>query len=647
MSNENPAKVRPEDHYKPSEAAKKVIAEGYRGFYEAKDARDQVLVQFQNHTLQDVWTISRKLFWNSTITKSEDLEALGLDFSLPFVRKEVMDFVGRLTSMNVIPVLGGDGEGQHAMRFLEAMHRKWRLKSRDRVEKFWQILYGVINGTTCEYVGFDGSQREYKFMTSLSEDGTPVFKTEKKKLWNDVYTELVPIEEIYLSKIFERDIQKQGRTFRKQEMSLSQFKKEYPEALYPNAAYAHCGNMIAEDSLFFQLLNASGIIEKDKIQVLTIFDTDKDQKIVLANGVWINPLKGDIEAPNPFSHKMQPYVWSIHEAVDNNLAYGIPMPFKIKDTTKILNTATTMLVERELRAIDPPIISSDFEAPEIIFGQGKVINVNDVDAYKEFRIQEASGSFQNFLNSLQGQQSSFANGGFSQMAPSKQPRSAQEISQLEHLKQQTLGNALVMYYDMVHQELFLVLKTMLQFYAAEKWALSGDDTITRKFTVGDMPLSQGGVGNLDVRIVTETKPAIDLYFESVARSVQTGKKTEIIEASIDFILNLEFFVDSVKLEPEKSSQMERSLYVEQILTPMLQTFVPMGLADAGKTYLRYLEKMGEHPSDYTADGTLTGLMGGRAPAALPATGNQTGNMQQSQRGMMFGGQSSQPVPQDV
>lgn len=636
--------IKPEDKYKPSEAARKVIQQGYTNFYEARDERSRAFEQIQGYTLEEYWTESRQLFWNSKITKSEDLEALGLDFSLPFTRKEVMDFVGRLTSMNMVPVIGGDGAGMHAVRLLTALDRKWRTKSIDRVEKFWQLLSGVVNGTTCIYVGFQGTEREFRYLTSIQKDGTPTFETKKVKKWNDVITENVPLEEMYLRKIWERDIQKQGGTIRKQEMTRDQFDAAFPQALYPNAQYVALGTEIAEDSLFHKLLGGSTILTRSKVQVLTIFDTHKDQHIILANGVWLNPVGNDEIRPNPFAHKMQPYVWAQNEAIDDRFAYGLSLPFKIKDPHKILNTSYTMMVERELREMDPPILSSDFEAPDLIFGQKRVIPVNDVNAYKEMEIKPTSGSYQNFMNSMQGQMTSFANGGFSQMAPSKQPRAAREIVALENLKQQSLGNALVMYYNMIHQELYLRLKTMLQFYSLEKYS-NATDSVLRMFTVGEMPLSTGGVGNVDVRLVRETSDPMKLYFEAVQRSIQTGKKTEIMEASIEFIENLEFFIDTVKLEPEKPSELERSLYVEQVLTPMLKTFIPAGIGDIGKTYLRWLEKMGETPTDYTADSTLQGLMGGRAPA-MPPTGNQTGNMMQSQRGMMFGGQSSLPVPQE-
>ena len=94
----------------------------------------------------------------------------------------------------------------------------------------------------------------------------------------------------------------------------------------------------------------------------------------------------------PFNHKLMPFGWTIWKAIDEKFAYGMSLPFELKDYQKILNTSMTMLVEQELRAIDPPILTSDFEAPELIYGQHKTIQVNDVNAYRPLEASEGSST---------------------------------------------------------------------------------------------------------------------------------------------------------------------------------------------------------------------------------------------------------------
>jgi hypothetical protein len=323
-----------------------------------------------------------------------------------------------------------------------------------------------------------------------------------------------------------------------------------------------------------------------------------------------------------------------------------------------------MLVERELQAINPPIITSDFEAPQLIFGQNRVIPVNDVNAYKEFQIQEATGAYYTMMNSVQGVMGSLAQGGFSQIGPSRQPRSAREILHMENLKQQAMGNTVTMYYDLVRQEILLLLKTMMQFYSAGQ--LSAEDNLVRTFTVPNFALSQGGIGNLEVRFVKKPGDGLKLYFEAAERSVRDGRTTEIVEVPVEIIQNLEFYINDIKLEPEKSTAMERAEWNEQVLQPLLNVFIPAGVADVGKTYLRWAEKHGEHPSSFTLEEAMPQIMSswsnmysGAGMADMPQNQQQQqqfgmppqmgrggapaqqGNMNQSMTGVQFGGQGNQ------
>lgn len=645
MDSTDPTKIKMEDSIPNlSQKAKEVMGGMYEDFYNFRSYRTGAMRQLGGMTLEEYWRESRELFWNSFTTDSEDLRELGLDFSLPFIRKEGMDFLGRITSMNIAPKITGEGMNAYTAKMLHGMQKKWRLKSKDKVEKFWQTLYGMMNGTTCIYIGYDGKKTK-KRMLKKYDPTTGLYDVEEKEvaMVNDAFSELVPIEEIYLAKIWERNVQKQGKTIRMQELTPSDFKAQFPVKMYPDAVYVVPGDQIAEDSLFFQLLSGSGIINTGKIQVLDRFDTDEDERVILANGVWLNRLGADGVAPNPFNHKMQPYVWSQHGPIDEKYAYGQSMPQLLKGSSKLSNTSFTMLVERELRAIDPPVLSSDFEAPELIYGQHKVIPVNDVEAYKEMPMTEASNSFFTMQNALQGMMTSFAQGGSTSAAPSRQPVSAREVLQLDAIKQQTLSNALVMHFDLVYQELMLLLKTMLQFYQAGKY---DEATLLRSFTVPNMPLAQGGTGDLEVRIVKNPQDALMLYFEGVHLSAKKGKPTEILEVPVELLNDLTFNIDDIVLEPQKSDDLKIETWTTNVFNPMMEYFVPAGLADPGKVMQRMLEKNSEHPLDYASEAALGAFLTGKtsAPANIGPLANdvgvRNGKMRQSTVGTIFGGQSN-------
>lgn len=641
----------------PSELELEIVSGVASDYHKFRNLREGPFDQFQGNSLEDYLEISRKLFWNTDITESEDLSDLGLDFSIPFVRKEVMQFLGRITGQNFKGRFNGDNLDIFGTRVLNAIYEKWRFRSNDKNEKFWEILYGLTNGTMCKFIGYNNAKLTKRYLTSYdSSSGNSTMRTKEVPFWNDVWSEIVPLEDIYLKKIYERNIQKQGKLIWKTEMDWKDFRAEFKN--FDNAEYVYPGNQLAEDSLYFRMIDGMGITAGNKVQLLKEYDVLNDEYIIQCNGIWLNPIgkgKKQTKSPMPFNHKMMPFVWSIADPIDDKFAYGLSLPFKTKDAHKIMNVGTTMLVERELRAINPPILSSDFEAPKLIFGTNSVIPVNDVNAYKEMKISEPSSQFFSMMNQMQGFMTEQAQGGATQGGQSRQPKSAKEVIAMENIKQQALGVANTMFYNMLYQEMLLVIKTALQFYSTDKFQKI-DDRIKRLLKIPNTHLTTGGTGNLEVRIVKKKQDDITTFWEAVHKSVVDGKMTEIIEAPADVIQKLDFEITSIDIEPESADEMKKATFFEQVIQPMLSVYVPQGIADLGKVYMRHLEKLGEHPADYSSDKVLPTLMsswGVDTPfnpemAGIKGqqenTGSTTGNLIQSGTGVKFGSQNAGALP---
>lgn len=653
MTTEND-KVRPEDlmaadGIRLSDVEIECAGEAYERFYRYRSYRSGSMLMFQGYPFDDYIKASRELFWNSFATKSEDLRDLGLDFSIPFARKETMDFLGRLTSLNVKPKISGDELDSLGTKILQGMYKKWRFHNNEKVEAFWEILYGLVNGTVCSYIGYNNTELQRRYLREYDpKKGEYKIETKDEKYWDDVCKYIVPVEEIYLPKIWERNIQKQGDLIWRKQMDEADFRAEFGH--YPLSKYVFPGMRIAEDSLFFVLLGGTGTTTANKIEVLRTYDWIKDEYKIVAGGLVLNRLgkgKNFAVPPMPFEHKMAPFTWGILNPLDEKFAYGLSVPFLVKDPHKILNVSYTMMVERELRAIDPPILTSDLEAPDLIYGQHKVIPVQDVNSYKEFNISEPSNQFFAMMNSLQSNMSAQAQGGSTNVVPSRQPKSAREVMQISNLQQQAMSNAITMYYDIIRQQVELVLKTMFQFYTTEKYANS-DKTAIRTLVVSDMPLTLGGVGDMKIKIVKEKSSEYDLFLEGIKESVKNGRKTEIVEVPKEFIKNITFSVDSIMLEPDNQDELEAQSYVQNIIMPMISTYIPAGVGSMEKTMVRHLEKFGENVSDYASDQVIQNLASNKTQQ--PAPGGQknvsaaAGNMQQVLTGMKFGSQNNQGLP---
>jgi hypothetical protein len=326
-----------------------------------------------------------------------------------------------------------------------------------------------------------------------------------------------------------------------------------------------------------------------------------------------------------------------------------------------------MLLEHELRNVSPAILSSDFDSPKIIFGRHDVIPVNDVEAYKEMKLSDPSAAFFNMNAQMKAEMEDVAQGGSQPPANSKQPRSANERLQVAALQQQAMGITLLMYYNILRQQMLLVIKTALQFYPIAKYKKE-QRNILRAINVPNMSLSTGGVGNLSIRIVPKrgkdhdaNQRNLELFFESINQGLLNGKNTEIIEAPVDVIQNLEFEITDIDMEPNQTDEMRRATFMEQVISPLIQTYVPSGIADLGKVFLRHMEKLGEHPVDFASEKVLSQIMATwqsqndfkipPAPAeGAPSVGGQggqgaqTGNVAQATTGAKFGANNANPIP---
>jgi hypothetical protein len=636
------------DGVKPSKKEIQAVADDYYELITWKSYRSGFSRMFRGYDFDSYLALSRELFWNSLSTKSNDLKGLELEFSIPFARKEAMDFLAKLVTLGVKPKIQGDSLDALGMKILNGIYKRWHFKNNEKVETFWELLYGIMNGTVCSYIGYLNTDVQRRYLDSYDpETGEYKISTKDEKYWSDVIKCVVPIEDIYLPKIYERNIQKQGRLIWRTQMDAKDFYAEFGH--YKMAKYVFPGNRIAEDSLYFRLLGGTGTTTSNKIDVLRKYDWIKDEYRITAGGILLNGLGSGEEmefAPMPFKHKMAPFTWGIMNPLDEKFAYGLSVPFMVKDPHKILNTSFNMLVERELRSIDPPIITSDLEAPEFIFGQHKVIGVNDINAYKEFTLAEPSQGFFTMVNSLQQNMSASANGGANIAAASRQPKSARGEANNQQQVQEAQSNAITMYYDILRQRVLLVIKTALQFYGLEKYSQS-DEGAYRTITVANVPLSLGGIGDMQINITDKKRTDIELFLEGIRQSAKNGKKVEVVDVPLEFLQNVECEVTDIVLEPENQSELDKQSYVANVIVPMQNMYIPMKLADPGKVMMRHLEKMGESISDFATEDVMQAIASdkpvqmqqpqqGGGPTGQGNTSMPQGSAIQSGVGMKFG-----------
>ena len=643
--NEN--KVKPEEMRVISQKEKELVAEIYDKYIKWSSVVNSPFKQFNGLNLRQYLRVSRRLFWgydpDATEILNENLNKGKFNIFLPEIRNNILEILSYFLSLRVKPVInaGIDLYKNYIEHICSGVYENWRNVTKDRIEKFWDYLYLIENGTLIKYVGYENVKVKKEYIKP-EKDGNFSFKEREVQLNDEVIAKRIPLENIFFPKLYEPDIAKQGECILIERPPKAQFDIKYGN--FERSKYVVEGSRIHPESAYADIVPLSTV--SDKVEVVKYFDENEDRYVIIANGVWLNPKneKEDV-FPLPYNHKKIPFEKVVFEPFDANFFYGLNLGFKLRTPQQIYNLYNELLLVREMKEISPPILTSDFEAPTIKFGPSKVIPVQDVNAWKELNISPASPSFFQALSLLKANLSIR-----SPVVPlsSRQPRSATEKKIESYRTNQFYENYLRMIWDLFYQEINLVLKTAFQYYPASKIikeTIFGRREFNRVMKIANANLPSGGVGTLEIRMTPKPSYWEELEAEAAIRGRNERAKVEIIEVTPEFLESLDFVITAIQLEQENPPAMEQALFKEK-LAFIVQTFGRM--VSPVKALLRSFEVLKENPSDWLDQNTLEKLYSayeesieGGAPELLLGAPNlntqpQTQNLLQTLRGIESG-----------
>ena len=601
-------KIKPEDLINPSSKEINLLSEIYDKYIKWNTAINSPIPIFRGLNLKQYLNYSRRLFWS---VPDDDIGILGEDFNksefkifFPEIRNNLLDVLSYLLSLRVKPALEVNADNadlyyNYIKKVAEAIYTNWRNITKDKIEKFWDLLYLIENGTLIKYVGYEEIEDTRTYIKY--KDSGYDFVEKKVKVKDEVVAKRVPLQRFLVPKLQEPELSKQGEVMLIEHLPMREFKAKYGK--FERSKYVQTGSRIDNDSIYAGIIPLATI--SDKVEVVKYFDEIRDRYVIFANGVWLNPrTKGNeqVEFPLPYNHKKLPFEKVIFEPADATFFYGLSLPFKLRTPQQLYNLYNELLVLREMKEISPPILTSDIEQNIALkFGPEAVIPVTDINEWKELTINPASGSFFNTLSLLKSNLQPQ-----SPVSPmtSRQPRSATEKKIETYRKSQFYENYVRMLWDLFYQEIGLVVKTALQFYPSKKYPK--ETTFYKKdihkiITLHNETLPSGGVGTLEVRLTPEPENYEKLALESEVRGLLSKTKMEIIEISPEVLDDIDIAVTAVQLETENPPAMEEALFKEK-LQFIFQAFGNM--ISPVKAMLRTFEVLKESPSDWVDPAVL-------------------------------------------
>jgi len=637
----NPQKILLEEFYRPPKNIQEFIFDVYEKYIKWRSLREQPYKQFNNQTLTNYLLEARKKFWGYLpISFDQDTP----QFFFPETRNEIIQILSKIANLKLKPVFEGvEGFDIIKATILKDLFEYWRRKTNRKIENFWQFLYNVINGTVVTFIAYNSRVKKVKNITLHNPETGETEYEEDTKDESDVKETIVNLEDLYVPKIWEPNIQEQEELIWRTLMKWSDFKNSFEG--YESIDFVYPGSQFADTSIFKDFL-AYDVRGGDFVEVIKYFNAAKDQYAIIANGVLLNPIKrrGKQEvAPLPWNHKKLPFAKTIFEPIDANFFYGMPLAQKVKSPQEALNRMWELLLDREERSVAAPILTND---PSIEVGleykAGRFYQVQgDPNAnYRELQIAPTSGSYWNALTTLQGIIQRTGSGGIGPIIATKQPRSATEKSIESQQQRETAGLYFLFYQDLLEQKVWLVLKNMIQFYTAQKVEkVLGNKYFHKILSLVGVGLFGGGLGNREIRIADNVSPPEELRKESYLRSLLGKERVEIIEVTPKALQSLNFDI-KINFEIENSPETERALYLDYITT-IWNLFGNTGLLSPKKSLFRITEKFNENISDLVEDEVLAEYEKERfgvssvnvpQPSQLP----EVNRYNQTLRGQMFG-----------
>jgi hypothetical protein len=637
MEKTSPNKVLLEEVYKPPKNIQEFVFDVYEKYIKWRALRERPYKQFNNKTLTSYLTEAREKFWGYLPLTNDDTK----QFFFPETRNQIVNILARIANLRLKPSFEGV-EGMDIVKstLLSDLFEYWRRKTNRKLNNFWQYLYNVINGTVVVFVAYNSNIKKVKNITLYDPSKGKTQYEEDEKDESDVEEVIVNLEDLYIPKIWEPDIQKQDEIIWRTLMKFSDFKNAFEG--YSESEYVIPGQQFADKSIFADFISYD-VRGGDFVEVIRYFNATKDQYAIIANGVLLNPIKYKTKreiSPLPWNHKKLPFAKTILEPIDSSFFYGMPLAQKVKSPQDALNKLWSLLIDREERAIAAPILTNDASVEtglEYRAGRFYVVQGDPNTNYRELQISPASGSFWNALTTLQGIIQKTGTGGIGPILPTRQPRTATEKSLESQQQKEIAGLYNLFYQDLLEQKVWIVLNNIIQFYTSQKVKkIIGNKKYNKIIYLTNTNLIGGGIGNREIRIIDEISEPEKLQEESYIRSLLKKEKVEIIEVTPKALQQLEFDI-KINFEMENSPETERALYLDFIVT-IWKLFGQFGLLSPKKSLFRVMEKFNENIYDFI-DENLAAEYEKERFDVMGGIPEQVNNYNQSLRGQIYGAEA--------
>jgi len=622
--------------YKPSEKAIQVIRDTFGEFRLAQDERDRNFEYMDGIDPITYINDSVRRF-TTNVDVRDDIDEWQSIVHLPFTRNKVLSILGKIVdALPTVEVQPRGGEDALRGEILNSLFEY--AEDVDDADEFlvFMLEEAIVKGTAVGYEGIETKKRKVREIVRYTNeaDFSVVETTITERKLTSV---IVPLEEFYPYSVGIRKIQDMPRVFWRKIVDFSKFKADFSN--YENSKYVvpfRTANSNSVEMPFYTDYISSDVGE-DNVEIIRKYDKENDCFIILANGVWLNPMGNDIESPIPFNHKKLPFWSMIYDIFGSDFFYGKSLADRIKVLQDVMNVLNNMLLDQSFLTVFSPILMSgqdDIDDDFLVPGRRIPIDTAGLpinQAVQKLDMGTPGGWHQFILQYTKDiiEESSIdrVNSG---VAGVGERTTATEIRNAAAGLVTLLGLFARFVRFGLKERARLRVANIMQFYTDPKYPIlegvtgEGGSAIAKKafnmFTVGSSALTPGKRGEKTIMVFQNKEDlptANSLRVETKLDEIASGKKITKFAILPEYIRGFEFDIKLVaSTKTEESKEVNKALEIQFQQT--LNALYP-DLVDRTEMAATLIEMFGKDPSkillEKSAEGGAptqpgTGMSGG-------------------------------------
>ena len=609
-----------EDHeefapYTPNDKETEVVESIFNKFRQSADDRNRSFEYFDGSTLKEYIDDSVRRFVTN-VDERDDIEDWQARVHDPFTRNKVLAILGKIVSVLPIAQLKSLGEDDPRKGLLLSTLYEHSEEIDDYEELMVHILLdSIIKGMA---IGYEGHERRTKPIRDVKGSGDNIKVTKTKFEINKLFGGIVALEDFYPSSVGIRTIKRMPYCFWRKTMTHTSFREDW--ASFDRAVLVQPNETQSADdeSRPFYLDYISSGVQDGEVELIRYYNKDVDEYIIIANGIWLNPIKvkgNKFEiSPLPFNHKELPF-WEIKfDFFGSDFFYGKSLPDRLKSMQDVLNVLTNMLLDQSFMTIFPPLLTAGFDPIEDDYlrpGRRTPVETQGLplkDQYLKLDLGTPSGWHQFILEYTRKiMEESSVDQVTQGIAGVGERTTAEEIRTAASGVASLLGLFARLVNYGIKRKALLRGKNILQFWTDPKHPIMknilGADAVKdlnkafNSFDIENGILTNGKRGLKIIEIFSNKKQLPtkkQLKTRASIIELETGKPTEVVSVTGDYIRNMNFDVKLIANPKSPTSQeLEKALQLEKVRVYL--SFFPEEI-DRAELAAQTAEKMGDDPT---------------------------------------------------